>query len=256
MSNRHAPFVVICGSWGLERVTFISQRAKPASRFWCVCVWSGLLPIDPNLVCCCLFDLADSPPTRTAQAASSSVFFGGQDPSRDCSFLKPLASTPGNSKTLPISEHALKLHVFYLFHFLSPSVVWRGQDDSLSQCKRDRDKNISLHNIPYIYNLVDAVDVYPRRLEGTHHELDSQCLSASQCIVQLHLSICALAWRLSAQTFSRGLGSCGHDKSSPQWGPDRGGPLDRHSARRCLATSLFTQVSIWQTEPKIRRCRD
>lgn len=39
----------------------------------------------------------DSPPTRTTQA--SSVFFGNQE----CSFLKPLASTPGN-KTLPIGE--------------------------------------------------------------------------------------------------------------------------------------------------------
>jgi len=115
-----------CGDlwiWGIERVTFISQRAKPASRFWCVCVWSGLLLIDPYLVCCCLFDLADSPPTRAAQA-SSSVFFGGQDLSRDCSFLKPLASTPGNSKTLPISEQCFKTPRLYLFHFLSPSVVW------------------------------------------------------------------------------------------------------------------------------------
>ena len=51
----------------------------------------------------CLFDLLDSPPTRTGQV--SSVFFGGQDLSRDCSFLKPLASTPGNNKTLPIGEH-------------------------------------------------------------------------------------------------------------------------------------------------------
>lgn len=46
-----------------------------------------------------LFAPLDSPPTRMARA--SSVFFGGQDLGRDCSFLKPLASTPGN-KTLPI----------------------------------------------------------------------------------------------------------------------------------------------------------
>lgn len=43
---------------------------------------------------------SDSPPTRTPQ---TSVFFGSQDLSRDCSFLKPLASTPGN-KTLPIGN--------------------------------------------------------------------------------------------------------------------------------------------------------
>lgn len=45
--------------------------------------------------------LPDSPPTRMTQA--SSVFFGSQDLGRDCSFLKPLASTPGN-KTLPIGK--------------------------------------------------------------------------------------------------------------------------------------------------------
>ncbi|AWP03912.1 putative GREB1-like protein [Scophthalmus maximus] len=50
------------------------------------------------------FSLSDSPPTRTTQA--SSVFFGSQDLSRDCSFLKPLASTPGN-KTLPIVSSAM-----------------------------------------------------------------------------------------------------------------------------------------------------
>lgn len=48
-----------------------------------------------------LFLPPDSPPTRMTQA--SSVFFGSQDLGRDCSFLKPLASTPGN-KTLPIGE--------------------------------------------------------------------------------------------------------------------------------------------------------
>ncbi|TMS09882.1 GREB1-like protein [Larimichthys crocea] len=47
------------------------------------------------------FSLSDSPPTRTTQG--SSVFFGNQDLGRDCSFLKPLASTPGN-KTLPIGS--------------------------------------------------------------------------------------------------------------------------------------------------------
>ncbi|XP_062260774.1 GREB1-like protein isoform X2 [Platichthys flesus] len=52
------------------------------------------------------FSLSDSPPTRTTQA--SSVFFGGQDLSRDSSFLKPLASTPGN-KTLPIVPTALRV---------------------------------------------------------------------------------------------------------------------------------------------------
>lgn len=44
----------------------------------------------------------DSPPTRMTQA--SSVFFGNQDYSRDNNFLKPLASTPGNGKTLPLGE--------------------------------------------------------------------------------------------------------------------------------------------------------
>ncbi|XP_026229709.1 GREB1-like protein isoform X3 [Anabas testudineus] len=53
------------------------------------------------------FSLSDSPPTRTAQA--STVFFGSQDLSRDCSFLKPLGSTPGN-KTLPIVPTALRVN--------------------------------------------------------------------------------------------------------------------------------------------------
>ncbi|XP_036941082.1 GREB1-like protein isoform X3 [Acanthopagrus latus] len=53
------------------------------------------------------FSLSDSPPTRVTQA--SSVFFGSQDLSRDCSFLKPLASTPGN-KTLPIVPTALRVN--------------------------------------------------------------------------------------------------------------------------------------------------
>lgn len=45
--------------------------------------------------------LPDSPSSRLSQ--TSLVFFGSQELSRDCSFLKPLASTPGN-KTLPIGE--------------------------------------------------------------------------------------------------------------------------------------------------------
>uniref|UniRef100_A0A3P8W038 GREB1 like retinoic acid receptor coactivator n=1 Tax=Cynoglossus semilaevis TaxID=244447 RepID=A0A3P8W038_CYNSE len=53
------------------------------------------------------FSLSDSPPTRTTQP--SSVFFGSQDLSRDCSFLKPLTSTPGN-KTLPIVPTALRVN--------------------------------------------------------------------------------------------------------------------------------------------------
>ncbi|KAF3699465.1 GREB1-like protein [Channa argus] len=52
------------------------------------------------------FSLSDSPPTRSTQA--SAVFFGSQDLSRDCSFLKPLGSTPGN-KTLPIVPTALRV---------------------------------------------------------------------------------------------------------------------------------------------------
>lgn len=65
----------------------------------------------------CLFLPTDSPPTRMTQA--SSVFFGSQDLGRDCSFLKPQASTPGN-KTLPIGE-ALFLStpvIFLLFYQL------------------------------------------------------------------------------------------------------------------------------------------
>ncbi|CAL8313122.1 unnamed protein product [Gadus morhua 'NCC'] len=54
------------------------------------------------------FSLSDSPPTRSGQV--SSVFFGGQDLSRDCSFLKPLATTTGNNKTLPIVPTALRLN--------------------------------------------------------------------------------------------------------------------------------------------------
>ncbi|KAG7525431.1 hypothetical protein JOB18_026742 [Solea senegalensis] len=54
------------------------------------------------------FSLSDSPPTaRTTQA--SSVFFGSQDMSRECSFIKPLTSTPGN-KTLPIVPTALRVN--------------------------------------------------------------------------------------------------------------------------------------------------
>ncbi|KAM9845471.1 GREB1-like protein [Aulostomus maculatus] len=53
------------------------------------------------------FSLSDSPPTRTTQA--SSVFFGSQDLSKDCSFIKPPASTPGN-KTLPIVPTALRVN--------------------------------------------------------------------------------------------------------------------------------------------------
>ncbi|KAM4728331.1 GREB1-like protein isoform 2-T3 [Anableps anableps] len=53
------------------------------------------------------FSLSDSPPTRMAQA--SSVFFGSQDLGRDCSFLKPLASTPSH-KTLPIVPTALRVN--------------------------------------------------------------------------------------------------------------------------------------------------
>ncbi|XP_034039767.1 GREB1-like protein isoform X3 [Thalassophryne amazonica] len=53
------------------------------------------------------FSLSDSPPSRTTQA--SSVFFGGQDLNRDCNFLKPLTSTPGN-KTLPIVPTALRVN--------------------------------------------------------------------------------------------------------------------------------------------------
>ncbi|XP_041659055.1 GREB1-like protein [Cheilinus undulatus] len=54
------------------------------------------------------FSLSDSPPTRATQ--TSSVFFGSQDLGRDCSFLKPLTSTPGN-KTLPIVPTALRVAV-------------------------------------------------------------------------------------------------------------------------------------------------
>ncbi|XP_076000900.1 GREB1-like protein [Genypterus blacodes] len=53
------------------------------------------------------FSLSDSPPTRATQ--TSSVFFGGQDLGRDCSFLKPLASTPV-TKTLPIVPTALRVN--------------------------------------------------------------------------------------------------------------------------------------------------
>ncbi|CAJ1072494.1 GREB1-like protein isoform X1 [Xyrichtys novacula] len=52
------------------------------------------------------FSLSDSPPTRATQ--TSSAIFGSQDPSRELSFLKPLASTPGN-KTLPIVPTALRV---------------------------------------------------------------------------------------------------------------------------------------------------
>ncbi|KAK5616463.1 GREB1-like protein [Crenichthys baileyi] len=51
--------------------------------------------------------LSGSSPTRMAQA--SSVFFSSQDLGRDCSFLKPLVSAPGN-KTLPIVPTALRVN--------------------------------------------------------------------------------------------------------------------------------------------------
>lgn len=44
----------------------------------------------------------DSPPTRTAQG--SSVVFGNQNYSRESISHKPLTSTPGNGKTLPLGE--------------------------------------------------------------------------------------------------------------------------------------------------------
>ncbi|KAM4551836.1 GREB1-like protein isoform 3-T7 [Odontesthes bonariensis] len=53
------------------------------------------------------FSLSDSPPTRMVQAPS--VFFGSQELGRDCSFLKPLASTPAG-KTLPIVPTALRVN--------------------------------------------------------------------------------------------------------------------------------------------------
>ncbi|XP_056148830.1 GREB1-like protein [Lampris incognitus] len=53
------------------------------------------------------FSLSDSSPNRSTQ--TSSVFFGGQDLGRDCSFLKPLASTAG-TKTLPIVPTALRVN--------------------------------------------------------------------------------------------------------------------------------------------------
>ncbi|XP_036072407.1 GREB1-like protein isoform X5 [Oryzias melastigma] len=52
------------------------------------------------------FSLSDSPPTRAAQ---TSAFFSSQDLGKDCSFLKPLTSTPGN-KTLPIVPTALRVN--------------------------------------------------------------------------------------------------------------------------------------------------
>ncbi|XP_070397746.1 GREB1-like protein isoform X4 [Nothobranchius furzeri] len=52
------------------------------------------------------FSHSDSPPTRMVQA--STVFFGNQDLGRDCSFLKPVTSTPG-TKTLPIVPTALRV---------------------------------------------------------------------------------------------------------------------------------------------------
>ncbi|XP_064790194.1 GREB1-like protein [Oncorhynchus masou masou] len=48
---------------------------------------------------CPPFSLSDSPSTRIPSA--SSVFLSAQDLARECSFLKPLASTPG-TETLPI----------------------------------------------------------------------------------------------------------------------------------------------------------
>ncbi|XP_077374607.1 GREB1-like protein [Festucalex cinctus] len=53
------------------------------------------------------FSLSDSPPTRMTSA--SSVFFSSPDLSRECGFIKPLASTPGN-KTLPIVPTALRVN--------------------------------------------------------------------------------------------------------------------------------------------------
>ncbi|XP_062337035.1 GREB1-like protein [Osmerus eperlanus] len=54
-----------------------------------------------------LLSFSDSPPTRTT--SGSSVFFGGQDMSRDSSFTKPLTSTTG-TKTLPIVPTVLRVN--------------------------------------------------------------------------------------------------------------------------------------------------
>ncbi|XP_041698325.1 GREB1-like protein [Coregonus clupeaformis] len=53
------------------------------------------------------FSLSDSPSTRIPPA--SSVFFSAQDLARECSFLKPLASTPGTN-TLPIVPTVLRVN--------------------------------------------------------------------------------------------------------------------------------------------------
>ncbi|XP_077471465.1 GREB1-like protein isoform X1 [Stigmatopora argus] len=53
------------------------------------------------------FSLSDCPPTRVTPA--SSVFFNSPDLSRECGFIKPLASTPGN-KTFPIVPTALRIN--------------------------------------------------------------------------------------------------------------------------------------------------
>ncbi|XP_061696419.1 GREB1-like protein isoform X3 [Syngnathoides biaculeatus] len=54
-----------------------------------------------------LFSASDSTPTRMTSA--SSVFFSTPDLSRECGFIKPLASTPAN-KTLPIVPTALRVN--------------------------------------------------------------------------------------------------------------------------------------------------
>uniref|UniRef100_A0A8C5HMN4 GREB1-like protein n=1 Tax=Gouania willdenowi TaxID=441366 RepID=A0A8C5HMN4_GOUWI len=66
--------------------------------------WKG----PPTLcVSCVSCSRPHSPPSRSSQ--SSSLFFGNQELSRDCSFLKPLGSTP-TTKTLPIVPTALRVN--------------------------------------------------------------------------------------------------------------------------------------------------
>jgi len=55
-------------------------------------------------------------------AQASSVFFGSQELGRDCSFLKPLASTPA-SKTLPIGEELIQFISRFSFVLLADYLV-------------------------------------------------------------------------------------------------------------------------------------
>lgn len=90
--------VMICLYCAIEWNSLLSTGLNHRGQSHLGCILRSLIFWFIAVLC---LSLPDSPSSRLSQ--TSLVFFGSQELSRDCSFLKPLASTPGN-KTLPIGE--------------------------------------------------------------------------------------------------------------------------------------------------------